>query len=271
MSNFAITTRREVLPVAKQPLFQQAIGDAAYAALPSSLRAFHERDAAPVWSGVADVDGSISLIARLARTVFGLPKAGRDIAISVTVARDGDGEKWTRSFGGSRFVSRMKLSGPSHVTEAIGPFAFDLALGCDGGSVAMPVAGWRLFGVPLPLTLAPRSDSKEFEDADGCYRFDVRLSMPLVGLLAHYRGWLRPCAVDASPECGGRQLVSSPPRHPHLHPVRPHHARAAPARRTPQSSFHGRHLDGASLTIGLRSTDAWRRPCSLTTAEDLQS
>lgn len=200
MSNFAITTRREALPVAEQPLFQQAIGDAAYAALPLSLRAFHERDAATVWSGVADVDGGISLIARLARTVFGLPKAGRDVPISVTVERAGNGEKWTRSFGGGRFVSRMKLSAPSHVTEAIGPFAFDLALGCDGVSVAMPVVGWRLFGIPLPLALAPGSDSREFEDADGRYRFDVRLSMPLVGLLAHCRGWLRPGAVDDLPD-----------------------------------------------------------------------
>jgi hypothetical protein len=90
----------------------------------------------------------------------------------------------------------MKLSGPGHVTEAIGPFGFRLALGCDGASVAMPVVGWRLFGVPLPGALAPRSDSKEFADADGLYRFDVRLSMPLIGLLAHYRGWLQPGADD---------------------------------------------------------------------------
>jgi uncharacterized protein (TIGR01777 family) len=197
MSNFSITTRRNALPVAKQPLFQQALGDATYAALPSSLRDFHALDAAPVWSGVADVDGGTSVIARVARMVFGLPKAGRDIPISVTVERAGKEEKWTRSFGGSRFVSRMKLSGPGHVTEAIGPLGFDLALGCDGASVAMPVVGWRLFGVPLPGALAPRSNSKEFADADGRYRFDVRLSMPLVGLLAHYRGWLRPGADDA--------------------------------------------------------------------------
>jgi hypothetical protein len=49
----------------------------------------------------------------------------------------------------------------------------------------------RFLGVPLLRALLPRSDAFEHVEAD-VFRFDVRLGLPLVGLLAHYRGWLKP-------------------------------------------------------------------------------
>ena len=58
----------------------------------------------------------------------------------------------------------------------------------------MPIVGWRFFGLPMPRFLAPVSVAREFEDETGRYRFDVRLSAPVVGLPAHYSGWLRPWA-----------------------------------------------------------------------------
>ena len=52
------------------------------------------------------------------------------------------------------------------------------------------VGAWVFLG--LPRFLAPRSDTREYQDEQGRFRFDVRLSLPLIGLLAHYRGWLMP-------------------------------------------------------------------------------
>jgi hypothetical protein len=49
----------------------------------------------------------------------------------------------------------------------------------------------RFLGIRLPHALLPRT--KAFETVEnGVFRFDVRVGLPLVGLLAHYRGWLKP-------------------------------------------------------------------------------
>jgi len=69
---------------------------------------------------------------------------------------------------------------------------FVLDISSNEQGIAMPVAGWRLGFLGLPRFLAPRSDTREYQDKQGRFRFDVRLSLPLIGLLAHYRGCLTP-------------------------------------------------------------------------------
>jgi hypothetical protein len=59
------------------------------------------------------------------------------------------------------------------------------------------MAGGRFLGIRLPRALLPRSDACESVE-NGMFRFDVRLSPPLIGLLAHYRGWLKPDEPGAS-------------------------------------------------------------------------
>ena len=44
--------------------------------------------------------------------------------------------------------------------------------------------------LPLPRFLAPRSQARAFVDDTGRYRFDVPITLPLIGALVHYRGWL---------------------------------------------------------------------------------
>jgi hypothetical protein len=44
----------------------------------------------------------------------------------------------------------------------------------------------------LPAFLTPTCEAKEFVDDSGRFNFDVRISMPGIGLLTHYRGWLTP-------------------------------------------------------------------------------
>ena len=56
----------------------------------------------------------------------------------------------------------------------------------------MPIAAWKLGVMPLPRFLAPKSVTREYEDAEGRFRFDVRLTIPVLGLLAHYQGFLKP-------------------------------------------------------------------------------
>jgi hypothetical protein len=47
----------------------------------------------------------------------------------------------------------------------------------------------RCCGLPLPRALWPAIEASESQD-DGRFCFDVRIALPLVGRLVHYRGWL---------------------------------------------------------------------------------
>ena len=120
------------------------------------------------------------------------------------------GERWTRSFGASQFSSRQyEGEGKSSrlLCERFGPLEFAMALVCEEGRLRLVLRRWSVFGLPLPLWLAPRSDAYESEDA-GVFRFHVEISHPLTGLIVRYRGWLKPqakeeragAAADAAPE-----------------------------------------------------------------------
>jgi hypothetical protein len=50
---------------------------------------------------------------------------------------------------------------------------------------------WSIFGLPMPMALAPKSAAREWAD-DGDFCFDVPIALPLIGLVVHYKGRLRP-------------------------------------------------------------------------------
>jgi len=47
----------------------------------------------------------------------------------------------------------------------------------------------RVLGIPLPAAWFAGVHAREYE-RDGRYRFDVVATLPLIGLLVHYHGWL---------------------------------------------------------------------------------
>jgi hypothetical protein len=53
------------------------------------------------------------------------------------------------------------------------------------------VRRWSVFGIPLPVALAPRGDSYEYA-ADGRFHFHVEIGHPFTGLIVGYQGWLVP-------------------------------------------------------------------------------
>ncbi len=194
MSPPNLVTSRTVASKGAPSLVETACGSTAYAALPSALRVFHDCDAAPVWAGKADIDASKSFAGHVLRRVFGFPPSGRDIDVVVSVDRGKSGEIWTRNFGGRKFSSRLAHEGGNVVAERFGPFSILLGLKAQNGEIEMPVVGWRLGPLRLPLFLAPKSETREYVGDDGRFRFDVAIRIPFVGLLAHYRGWLEPKA-----------------------------------------------------------------------------
>lgn len=202
------TTQEDLIP-----LFADALGPDAFHDLPAPVRALHTVHDCARFTGQADVDGAHHLPGRLLRRAFGFPATGRGVPLVFDVHRQGGHEIWTRTFDGHAFRSVLSLAGPKgsgRVFERFGPFRFELDLTPTPDGVAFPVArGWFL-GVPWPRWLMPTSLSGEHA-ADGTYRFDVDVRLPLIGRLMHYRGWLQP-ASDAAP--APSQQGTPPPVHP---------------------------------------------------------
>lgn len=188
----AISTSRHVVRSGTQGLLASTCDPKEYASLPQCLRQFHEGDGLPVWKGVADVDASRNPVAILIRKIFGFPPSGRGVPVTVTVDRKGADETWTRNFAGYHFASELSPKAPGVIAERFGPFQVLLGIELRDGQIFMPLAGARLGFVPFPNFLAPRSDTREFVDDQGRFNFDVAITLPPVGRLAHYRGWLEP-------------------------------------------------------------------------------
>jgi hypothetical protein len=134
------------------------------------------------------------------------PPATERTTVRVAMQRGHDGsETWTREFGRHRFrstLSRRDADPPGCIRERFGPMSFRLALPVDDGGLRMPLERGQWLGIPLPRWLTPRSDTREFVDAQGCFRFDVDISLPGLGRVVRYEGWLRP-VEDAALPAGG--------------------------------------------------------------------
>ncbi|MEP3224810.1 MAG: DUF4166 domain-containing protein [Parasphingorhabdus sp.] len=169
-------------------LYRRVIGPD-YDHLPRRLQNLHNsvRDAG--FEGEARVETGSNIVAKIAARLFGFPPKGtHDLHVHIQV--DDRGENWTRSFSGRKFSSRLERSG-QFLTERFGPFRFYFTLPVTSDGLKMQLKGWTFWRIPLPLFLAPQSTASEWEEA-GIFNFDVPITLPLFGLMVHYRGWLKP-------------------------------------------------------------------------------
>nr|WP_281378542.1 SDR family oxidoreductase [Brevundimonas lenta] len=171
-------------------IFARAIGPA-FDALPPPIRALHETPGRSLWRGRAMTEGAAGPLAAIIARIIGFPTAQADCAAEVSIDADGDRSEWRRRIGGHAFSS--VLSHPregGRVRERFGATAMDLRLTPEGERLVYSVEGWRLGPIPLPRFLAPSTRAHEQIDAEDRFVFDVEISMPLIGRLVRYRGWL---------------------------------------------------------------------------------
>ena len=76
----------------------------------------------------------------------------------------------------------------------VGPSTFVFALDVSPDGMALKMQGVRLLGVPLPRFMLPSVFTFESE-CEGRYRFEVEASLPVLGRIVRYVGWLQ---ADAS-------------------------------------------------------------------------
>lgn len=186
---FAIQTERVTQTLERTALFARALDG--FEAMPAVVRAAHSPDPACELEGRVAIEGAERWVARAIARMFGFPASAGDAPASVTIERDGDGETWIRRFGAATFASHLSRR-PGGLVERFGAFAFDLDAHADESGFALSIAGVRLLGIALPRALAPSTRASACVDAQGRYRFDVTITLPVIGRLVQYSGWLAP-------------------------------------------------------------------------------
>jgi hypothetical protein len=180
------------------PVYAAVLGAAvlgnAFGRLPPLLQDLHHPGHRAEWSGRAKITNGTGVLARLVRRVFGFPQAGADVPVTVQFATDAQGvETWTRSFGG-RVMHSTQREGYGRNThlleERFGPLRFGLALVWGEERLQLITRRWSFMGMPLPRALMPTGDSYERQDGDR-FCFHVEITLPLIGPVVCYDGWLR--------------------------------------------------------------------------------
>lgn len=183
------TTVERTRPV---PLYARIMG-ARFQRLDPAVREMHDDPWITRACGRATVTASTSPIARLVCRLVGFPPASGDLPATVTFERLGAEEKWTRQFGRHTFQSRLSQSSDD-LLERFGPLSFRFSLEEQDGAIAMIHRGWTAFGIRMPRRLGPSGTAMECGKG-GLFTFDVPISLPLLGEVVRYRGWLQAAVI----------------------------------------------------------------------------
>lgn len=194
-AHLQVDTKTETHPA--PCLFQHALGRT-FQDLPPEVQKLHTAFDLHRWRGRAKVSRGTSRLGQLICHLIGFPPATEDVPVEVTLERCGNKEHWTRVFGSKTFKSTLlarRGSGKGKISEQFGGLVFDIDLTFDGTCLAFPVTRGRALGVPLPKWLIPVSEAREFQK-NGRFHFDVQLSLPMIGKLVRYQGFLTEQAPD---------------------------------------------------------------------------
>ena len=177
-----------------QTLYERALG-AEFARLPRQVQDGHDVFDIRRFCGEARVTGGIGPLAWLIGRLMRFPPTIQRTPVVVQMERRGASERWTRQFGRYRFESVLSAEAgdpPGQVRERFGPLAFRLKVPVDETGLQMPMLGATALGLPLPRWIVPVSRTREYVDAQERFCFDVDISLPVVGRVVRYEGWLVP-------------------------------------------------------------------------------
>jgi hypothetical protein len=184
----ALSIRHHVTETRVPPVYARVMGKR-FGMLPPAVRTMHEVNGHSSAHGEAIVTRGRNPVARLVALIMRFPPEGAQMLHVSFDERDGK-ERWTRDFAGHCFSSVLTEKN-GMLVERFGPMRFRFDLPTTPHGLTMIMRGWTLFGIPLPLALAPRTRGTEWQDdGDGAFCFDVPIALPLIGMVVHYRGRL---------------------------------------------------------------------------------
>lgn len=172
-------------------LYRQLLA-ARFDTLPPKVRALHDRAGVRHYHGKVEVERGRGLASQLCAWATRLPRAGKG-AIRVEIEAGQNGERWARVIAGRAMRSRL-WARDALLRERLGLVTFAFRLDVEdlpgsGRAIVWRVANARALGVPLPGSWFSNVVAREYE-REHRYRFDVAATLPWIGLLVHYRGWL---------------------------------------------------------------------------------
>lgn len=174
--------------LARDVLFRYLLGSDAFDALPTPVQRLHLQQGIRTYRGDVDVLRGRRLLSRLCAWGTRLPPVGTG-PIAVEIMSSGMRERWTRHVGKHAMASRL-WAGEEILCERLGLVTFGFRLVTREGGIDWHVEHVRVLGVlPLPASWFSHVAAREWAEADR-YHFDVSATLPLTGLLVHYRGWL---------------------------------------------------------------------------------
>ena len=110
------------------------------------------------------------------------------------IATDGDGERWERRFGGEVFTTKQWEGRSLQLVERFGRWELFFKLRVAGGALfydqqaaKLCLGAWRL---SIPRVCAPFVRAHEKSDGDARVLVSVLVTLPLVGRLIGYEGYL---------------------------------------------------------------------------------
>ena len=170
------------------PLFQYVLGEK-YETLPAALQDGHNVMSYKTMRGNVDITRGKNPLTHLLANIIGFAKSQTLAPISITMDVRGDHEVWTRTIGTSTFTSILSPGNrPCEIYEKFGPVKFKMLFRIEDNKLHYDIKSAKIFGVPLPAFLRPKSVTHEREE-DGKFIFDVEIILPLLGRLISYKGW----------------------------------------------------------------------------------
>lgn len=169
--------------------FRTALGSG-FELLPTVNQLIHSPVTSAVWRGEGTATIGKALLARLLARAFSFPDAALPAALTVIIEQQPDGsEEWHRIWPKQIMHSRMSHPRAGSIEEHFGPLAFTLGLSTHSEGLGMTLLRASLVGIPLPRFVLPRITATERAREDQHF-FDVAVTLPVIGPLVHYQGWL---------------------------------------------------------------------------------
>ncbi|WP_019960275.1 DUF4166 domain-containing protein [Woodsholea maritima] len=178
------------------PLYAQVLG-AAWEDIPAITRHLHSPDPIVTFAGEVEVRRGTSPLTRILAQTMGLPQAGHHRA-RITVSRGDDGDEiLERRYGETILTTRQYLitrGKKQFLGEAFGPFRLRFDLCGHGAGIDFMLSSVKAWSIPLPraMALSVKASERVGEGQEGQARhcFDVEVSLPGLGRLIAYQGWL---------------------------------------------------------------------------------
>jgi hypothetical protein len=177
-------------------LYRRVIG-AAFEKLPGEVQRFHSLQGRWTLDGRVTIFGPQTRIGALLCRILKLPAAAAETPMQFELSADPIREIWTRRFAGRPMMSTMSIAG-GQLVESLGPLRMHFRLEASADRLVMHLERMHVGGVRCPRSLMAVIHAQETADP-GRLHFDVQASLPMLGRIVHYRGYLDLSSMTSTP------------------------------------------------------------------------